>query len=1250
MPTKSAKTPARATNQHLAALQQALQAFKAGDFSVRLPMEGEGIVGGIAREFNAVVAIVDSMASEITRVAREVGTEGKLGGQAEVKGVSGTWKDLTDNVNYMASNLTSHLRNIAKVTTAVANGDLTQKITVDTKGELLELKNTVNTMVDQLSSFAAEVTRMAREVGTEGKLGGQAEVKGVSGTWKDLTDNVNYMASNLTSHLRNIAKVTTAVANGDLTQKITVEAKGELLELKNTVNTMVDQLGSFAAEVTRVAREVGSEGRLGGQAQVSGVSGIWKDLTDNVNVMASNLTTQVRGIALVVTAVANGDLDQKLQLEVKGEVATLADTINGMTDTLSTFAEQVTTVAREVGIEGKLGGQARVPGAAGTWKDLTDNVNQLAANLTTQVRAIAEVSTAVTKGDLTRQITVEAQGEVSDLKDNLNQMIANLKETTRKTTEQDWLKTNIARFSGLLQGQKNLETVSRLIMSELPPLVSAHYAAFFLMEKEQGEPILKMIASYALTERKNVGNRFRLGAGLVGQSALEKKTILLTHVPSDYVQIASGIGEAPPLQIIVLPVLFEGEVKALIELGSFQAFSAIHQTLLEQLSESLGVVLNTIAASMRTEDLLGELRRSNVDLESQAKELDEKARQLEFKNQEVELASATLEDRAEQLSLVSKYKSDFLANMSHELRTPLNSLLLLAKLLVENKERTLTASQLEFAKTVYSAGTDLLGLINEILDLSKVEAGKMEVEVAVVPLVEIANGLRSTFMPLAQEKRLASEIVVHPGAPANISTDRQRLEQILRNLLSNAFKFTESGSVNVRIGIADPTAHFRCETLAQASRVVSFAVSDTGIGIPEDIQETIWEAFQQADSSTNRRSGGTGLGLTISRELARLLGGEIQLVSRLGEGSTFTLYLPDVYAGPGPSTERSVLSAPTLRRAEPGPITFAPMHAATPSPQLAAGHTHAPATRLEARPPVPVVALGECITPEAAVDSRPHDRAAIALMVVEDNKPQLAVLEALIADKNMVVEGLQSGEEALKALERQRFDALVLDLKLTGMSGFEFLDQAREQILLEGLPVIIYTAKVLTTKERKRLGRDAVAIIQKGVDSAAQLAETLERVLRPGYLAPGLPGARGPLIQDAGADDPLVGKVVLVVNDDIRNIFALTSVLESYRLKVLFAENAPDGIRVLQEHPEIEFELMDIMMPGMDGYEAIGRIRAIPAFAKLPIIALTAKAMKGDREKCIKAGAHDYVAKPVDAEKLLSVMRKWVRQSHLRTA
>jgi signal transduction histidine kinase/HAMP domain-containing protein/ActR/RegA family two-component response regulator len=1070
-------------------IAQVTTAVARGDLSQKITVDARGEILELKSTVNTMVDQLSSFAAEVTRVAREVGTEGRLGGQAEVRGVAGTWRDLTDNVNYMASNLTGQVRNIAQVTTAVAGGDLSQKITVDARGEILELKSTVNTMVDQLSSFADEVTRVAREVGTEGKLGGQAEVKGVAGTWRDLTENVNELASNLTRQVRNIAQVTTAVAQGDLSQKITVDARGEILELKSTVNTMVDQLSSFADEVTRVAREVGIEGKLGGQAEVEGVAGTWRDLTENVNELASNLTGQVRNIAQVTTAVARGDLSQKITVDARGEILELKSTVNTMVDQLQGFADEVTRVAREVGTEGKLGGQAQVRGVSGTWRDLTENVNQLASTLTTQLRAISAVSTAVASGDLTQQIRVAALGEVAELKDTINTMIGALRETTTKNAEQGWLDSNLARIGGLLQGQRDLGAVCQMIMNEVAPLVGAQVGAFFLApgRSERGvDPTAAdrrwiLTGGYAMAV-DDPPVAVRSGQGLVGQAAATGETILLTDVPDGYLPISSGTGSASPRAVVVLPVPFEGESLGVIEFGSVTPFSPLHLAFLERLVATIGVALATIQANRRTEELLAqsqglatelqdqsaELQRANAELEEKAEQLSEQNRNVEIKNMEIDAARRGVEEKAQQLALANQFKSEFLANMSHELRTPLNSLLLLSRLLADNADDNLTARQIEFASTIHGAGSDLLLLIDDILDLSKIEAGRVDVHSTVVDLAEVRDYVTHAFGPQAEEKGLELRVQGSADLPATITTDAQRLQQILRNLLSNAVKFTDAGSVTLAMRPAPSGTLYGVPALDGARQVVAFSVRDTGIGIPEDKFAMIFEAFQQADGTTSRKYGGTGLGLSISKELARLLGGRIDVSSSVGGGSEFTLFLPDEL----PAVTSTARIAPRGSHAVPDPL---------PS--------------------------GDVARPER---SSPILRAARGL------------------------------------------------------------------------------------------------------------------AHRPGTGAPTVPG--------------LDGVTVLIIDDDVRNVFALTSALELHGLTVLYAENGHDGIAMLTEHPGVDIVLMDAMMPDIDGNETTRRIRALPHGSGLPVVFLTAKAMPGDRESSLAAGATDYVTKPVDLDELLALM------------
>ncbi|MFF3406423.1 HAMP domain-containing protein [Streptomyces sp. NPDC002742] len=1137
-------------------IAQVATAVARGDLSQKIDVDARGEILELKNTLNTMVDQLSNFAEQVTRVAREVGTEGILGGQAEVQGVSGTWKDLTQSVNFMANNLTIQVRNIAEVTTAVAMGDLSKKITVDARGEILELVTTVNTMVDQLSSFAEQVTRVAREVGTEGQLGGQARVPGVTGIWKDLSDNVNLMAYNLTMQVRNISQVAAAVANGDLTRTVTIEARGEVAQLADTFNTMVKTLSSFAEQVTKVAREVGTDGILGGQAHVPGVAGTWKDLTESVNGMASNLTGQVRNIAMVTTAIAKGDLTKKIDIDARGEILELKTTINTMVDQLSSFAEEVTRVAREVGTEGQLGGQARVRDVDGTWRDLTESVNEMAGNLTRQVRAIARVATAVTRGDLNLKIDVDASGEIQELQDYINKMIANLRDTTIANKEQDWLKGNLARISALMQGRRDLDDVASLIMSELTPVVSAQHGAFFLSmplvdgkdaatEDEEAYE-LRMLGSYGYS-MGSMPTSFRPGEALIGTAAQEKRTILVENAPSGYLKISSGLGEAPPAQVIVLPVLFEGTVLGVIELASFTPFTHIQKDFLNQIAEMIATSVNTISVNTKTEVLLRQsqelteqlrersaelenrqkaLQDSNAELEDKAELLAQQNRDIEVKNTEIEEARQVLEERAEQLAVSMRYKSEFLANMSHELRTPLNSLLILAKLLADNADTNLTPKQVEFAETIHGAGSDLLQLINDILDLSKVEAGKMDVSPTRIALVQLVDYVEATFRPLTAEKGLDFSVRVSPELPATLHTDEQRLLQVLRNLLSNAVKFTDSGAVElvIRPAGADVPVAIREQLLESGSLrdadadLIAFSVTDTGIGIAASKMRVIFEAFKQADGTTSRKYGGTGLGLSISREIARLLGGEIYAQSEPGRGSTFTLYLP-------------------LHPSELPPQGYG---------QLA-----------------PTLEAGELLASEAEL----HDIGMPA-----------------------EVKSYQDAQNGPAALFRRRRRAL---------------PTAEQRTAVPGQP-----------------------------DGAAGAAQ------EP-WTAAGRQDA-GP--QQGGRGIRFEGEKVLIVDDDIRNVFALTSVLEQHGLSVLYAENGREGIEVLEQHDDVTVVLMDIMMPEMDGYATTTAVRRMPQFAGLPIIALTAKAMKGDREKAIESGASDYVTKPVDPDHLLSVMAQWMRE------
>ncbi len=993
----------------------------------------------------------------------------------------------------------------------------------------------------------------------------------------------------------------------------------------------------------------------------------------------------------------------------------------------------------------------------------------------------------MTKGDLTRSITVQAQGEVAALKDTINEMIGNLKETTRKNREQDWLKTNVARFTRMLQGQRDLMAFSSTVLTEMAPLVEAQHGVFYISPDANDQDVqFKLLASYAYRERKNLSNRFRLGEGLVGQCALEKQRILLTEVPGDYIKINSALGEATPLNIVVFPVLFEGDVKAVVELASFHSFSAVHLAFLEQLAESMGIVLNTIEATMRTEELLTqsqalaeelqsrqkELTEGNRRLEEQARtlqaseellrhqqeelqhtnsELQEKARlladqkaEVERKNHEVERAKEALEEKAEQLALTSKYKSEFLANMSHELRTPLNSLLILAQMLAENLENRLTEKQVKAAQTIHQSGVELLSLINDILDLSKIESGTILLDLEQVFVADLKDYVIRTFSHVAEEKGLAFETELGPGLPKTIYTDPRRLQQVLKNLLSNAIKFTDEGGVRLKIDRASGGWREDIESLKEAEIVVAFSIVDTGVGIAEDQQQVIFEAFRQVDGTSSRRYSGTGLGLSICRELAALLGGDIQLESKPGEGSTFSLYLPQNYAGApaglkrlssprrGPETHRETsqrerAGAAHVRLASrvaveveddrdnitPGERVLLIIEDDPPFARILvdfarqagfktvvslwgdrglalarelkpdaitldirlpdmAGWTildrmrHDPETR---QIPIHVISVDEdrrrglslgassyleksnskeCLMEVFERISKSVERGQRELLIVEPDGQRRGRIQEVLVGEDVHSVFVSSGAEAVEAVKAGSFDCVVLGLGMGDVDPFELVETWQKSPGTRELPMVVYIDNNLTPEQEHAMNRLARHALVRPVFSLDRLLEETAVFLH--RLDSAMPEESRRKLANMPRGSVIAGGKILIVDDDIRNLFALTSALERHKLEVLHAESGPEGLEILKRNPDVDAVLMDIMMPEMDGYETIRQIRQMPEFRGLPIVALTAKAMGGDREKCIEAGASDYIIKPVNLDDLIWMLRAWMPRRAERNA
>ncbi len=1128
----------------------------------------------------------------------------------------------------------------------VKGGDFSARMPLEWTGLAGKVADGLNDVIIANEGLEKELARVSRVVGQQGELSQRAVLGGWAQSWSGSLESVNSLIDALVRPTSEMQRVIGAVADGDLSKKVTADVRGEMLELKNTINAMVDQLNGFISEVTRVAREVGTEGKLGQAAAfTTEVGGVWKDLTDNVNLMAGNLTGQVRNIAEVTTAVANGDLSKKISIDVKGEFLELKNTVNAMVDQLKTFAGEVTRVAREVGVEGKLGGQAQSKEVGGVWKDLTDNVNQLAANLTNQVRAIAEVATAVTEGDLTRQVRVEASGEVAVLKDKLNEMIRNLRETTRQNVEQDWLKTNRERFTRMLQGQDDLTAVSSMILSELATLVSAQHGVFYTMNSKSdhdGEAVLEMQAGYGYEERKHLSTTFRLGEGLVGQCAKERKRILLTDVPGDYVRINSGLGEAVPLNIIVLPVLFEGSLRAVVELASFSTFSVTHQAFLDSITESVGIVLNTIQAAGLTESLLKqsqtqaeelrsqqeEMRGSNEDLARQARLLADQNLVAEQKNFEVEESKRLIEEKVSQLAVSSKYKSEFIANMSHELRTPLNSLLILAQQLEANPEGNMTATQVEYASVIHSSGNELLELLNSILDLAKVESGTITPNNSDVSMQDLRTALMREFEPVARGKGLDYTITLAPDTPKDIATDQQRLRQILKNLISNAFKFTEKGRVSLEISLASDGWSPEATTLLEAPSVVSLAVSDTGIGIDQEQQQRIFEAFAQGDGTTSRLYGGTGLGLSISRELVSLLGGEIHVHSTPGLGSTFTIYLPT-------KAKQPAATAATPADDQLGSTSLAPD----------LSHEEPPVSPIELFQTRPVERRGRAPASSAL--------AGVRILVVDNDHVNRLAMKVLLEESHAEVTFVESGGEVLAALEAEPgIDIVLMDIMMPVMDGYETIRAIRASEQHKSLAVVAVTGKVMAGERKRCMDAGANDYVPKPLDSADLLAALRpwlpQHTDRPATGATEIDSAHRfggvsalplPIVLDGRV---LEGLKILVVDDDYRNIFAMTALLERGKAVVSVAESGAEAIAILESTPDIDIVLMDIMMPTMDGYDTMRAIRTSGQFMSLPIVAVTGKSAAGERERCLDAGANDYIPKPVDAAQLLAALSPWL--------